>query len=235
VHRLDGVFRLYGRKQNDPADIAQIEINRYMDWTIYQSEFCRASFEKEGLDITRSCVIWNGVDTNVFRPAEKVPDFNPFKLVACAWSPNIRKGAPYALQASQLAGVEVTFIGNWPDSLDKGNVRIVPPCSHAELPSHLRQHHALLHMAENDPCSNAIFEGMASGLPVIYHPSGGSPEIVGNCGVPGEPSLKAAVEQVRDCYKELRSMTIDRIPEFSIMKIAKKYLRVFETARSVIK
>lgn len=40
VHRLDGIVRLYGR--NDPyMDWAQKEINRRMDWTIYQSDFCR--------------------------------------------------------------------------------------------------------------------------------------------------------------------------------------------------
>jgi len=228
VHRLDGVFRLYGREANDPDDIAQVGINRYMDWTIYQSEYCRDSFSAEGLDVSNSSVIWNGVDTDVFYPARETNDLKPFKLVSVAWSPNTRKGAPYALRASLIPGVEMTFIGQWPNELDPGNVRLIPPCSHEELALRLRQHHAFLHMAQNDPCSNAILEGMASGLPVIYHPSGGSPEIVNSCGVPGEPNFELAVRQVRDRYYGLRSITMAHIPEFSIKRAARQYLKVFE-------
>ena len=228
VHRLDGVFRLYGRPAGDPADVAQLGINRYMDWTIYQSEFCRRSFASEGLDVSRSTVIFNGVDTDRFYPATKLPPPIPFRLVMVSWSPNVRKGAPYAVQASQLPGVEVTFIGQWPPGLPTGNVRLIPPQTHDALPALLRQHHVLLHMAQNDPCSNAILEAMSCGLPVIYHPSGGSPEIVGSCGIPGVPDLTVAVEQLRDRYPELYQRVLERRSDLSIDGAARAYRQVFE-------
>ena len=228
VHRLDGVFRLYGRPANDPADIAQVGINRHMDWTIYQSEFCRQSFAAEGLDVSRSTVIYNAVDLERFFPAEQIPHTRPFKLIAMSWSPNIRKGAPYAVQASQLPGIEVTFVGNWPKGLSPGNVQIIPPQAHDNIPGLLRQHHVLLHMAQNDPCSNVILEGMACGLPVVYHPSGGSPQIVGACGLPGEPNLGAAIQEIQDRYVELRARVLERRPQLSVMHAARAYLRVFE-------
>ena len=86
----------------------------------------------------------------------------------------------------------------------------------------------MLHMAQNDPCSNAILEGMASGLPVIYHPTGGSPEIVGPCGVPGEPNLARSVEELCDRYTELRRMVLEKRPNLSIDRAAREYLGVFE-------
>ena len=227
VHRLDGVFRLYGRRPDDPADRDQVPINRLVDWTIYQSEFCRQSFAHEGADVSRSTVIYNGVDTERFYPAAKLPPLVPFRLVMESWSPNIRKGAPYAMQASQLPGVEVTFIGQWPPGLPTGNVHLIPPQTHDTLPALLRQHHALLHMAQNDPCSNSILEGMASGLPVIYHPSGGSPEIVQDCGVMGEPDLASAIQEVRDRYAELRERVLARHQSLSIEVAASVYLEVF--------
>ena len=228
VHRLDGVFRLYGRKANDPADIDQILINQYMDWTIYQSEYCRQSFAGEGVDVSRSTVVLNGVDLELFFPTERPTAMRPIKLIAMAWSPNLHKGFPAMVQASQLPNVEVTFAGNWPKELNAGKVRVFPPLNHVEISGLLRQHHALLHMAQNDPCSNVILEGLASGLPVIYHPSGGSPELVGPCGIPGEPDLAAAVEELCDRYEELRRMVLERRASLSIDRAAREYLGVFE-------
>lgn len=231
VHRLDGVFRLYGRPAGDPTDVAQVGINRVMDWTVYQSEFCRQSFQAEGLDVSRSTVIFNGVDTDRFFPASSLPSISTFRLVMVSWSPNLKKGAAYAVRAAEVAGVEVTFIGQWPPSLASGKVRVLPPQTHDVLPEMLRQHHAMLHMAFNDPCSNAILEGMASGLPVIYHPSGGSPEIVGDAGVPGEPDLEAAIEQVRDRYSELRERVLGRRSAISITSAAGAYRQMFESLK----
>jgi len=228
VHRLDGVFRLYGRRPDDPADRDQVHINRHVDWTIYQSEFCRQSFANEAADVTRSTVIYNGVDTDRFFPALQPPPENSLRLIAVSWSPNIRKGFREFVAAASLPGVEVTFVGNWPHGLDAGQVKVIPPQPHDTLPELLRQHHALLHMAQNDPCSNAILEGLACGLPVVYHPSGGSPEIVGDCGVACKTSLQEAIDELRRHYSELRERTLDRRPDLSIKEVARKYLAVFE-------
>ena len=147
VHRLDGVFRLYGRPAGDPSDVAQVGINRAMDWTIYQSEFCRQSFLAEGLDVSRSTVIFNGVDIDHFFPATTLPPFSPFRLIMVSWSANLNKGASYAVRAAQIPGVEVTFVGRWPSELAVGKVHVLPPQTHQDLPSLVREHHAICSMA----------------------------------------------------------------------------------------
>ena len=40
-----------------------------------------------------------------------------------------------------------------------------------------------LHPSENDNCPNVVLEAMSSGLPIIYHNSGGTPEIASDYGV----------------------------------------------------
>ena len=46
----------------------------------------------------------------------------------------------------------------------------------------MQQHTIFLTTKLHDPCSNAIIEAMACGLPVIFHNSGGNFELVGNAG-----------------------------------------------------
>ena len=44
----------------------------------------------------------------------------------------------------------------------------------------MRRGDVLLHTKYNDPCPTVVLEAMASGLPVVYSASGGTPELVGN-------------------------------------------------------
>jgi glycosyltransferase involved in cell wall biosynthesis len=46
-----------------------------------------------------------------------------------------------------------------------------------------RRGDVLLHTKYNDPCPTVVLEAMASGLPVAYSESGGTPELVGDAGV----------------------------------------------------
>lgn len=228
VHRLDGVFRLYGRSVTDISDKNQIKINSFMDWTIYQSEFGRQSFGSEGVDITKSSVIWNGVDIEKFYPSNKKKPEKLLKLVAVSWSDNLRKGAEQVAQVSKLPHTKITFIGRWPSAVSSASVEIIPPVSHDVLPDILREHDAMLNMAQNEACSNAILEGIACGLPIIYHPSGGTPEIIQGCGVSGLPDLPKALEELKDRYPELRRNCIERQDALSIYSVAEKYLAVFQ-------
>ena len=61
------------------------------------------------------------------------------------------------------------------------------------LPAVLRSCTALLTMSENETCPNVVLEALASGLPVLYKASGGTAELVGDCGV-AQASLQATVE-----------------------------------------
>ena len=48
----------------------------------------------------------------------------------------------------------------------------------------LREHDVYLAASRDDPCSNALLEALACGLPAAYLDSGGHPELVGEGGVP---------------------------------------------------
>lgn len=66
IHRVDGVPELV-RGQKTRADRIQPAVNRLTDHTIFQSEFCRASFTEHcGVAPTSWRIIKNAVDPQIF-------------------------------------------------------------------------------------------------------------------------------------------------------------------------
>jgi glycosyltransferase involved in cell wall biosynthesis len=106
------------------------------------------------------------------------------RVIATSWSDNPRKGAAtfgWLARAADPARFEFTFVGRASEPLV--GVRVVPPVDSSELANLLRQHDVYVAASLADPCSNAVLEGLACGLPVLYARSGGHPEIVGDAGL----------------------------------------------------
>ncbi len=97
--------------------------------------------------------------------------------------------------------------------------------------------HFFLHPALKDPCPNAVFEALCTGLPVIYNPGpGSSTEIVGDCGLPlDEGDLKSTTRLARLRYHELRDQVIKNRHRFAIDAATSGYRNIFaELAKETI-
>jgi glycosyltransferase involved in cell wall biosynthesis len=223
VHRVDGPIRLY-RGVDDGADERIVELNHaYADATILQSRYSLEAHRELGIDLRDPVVIPNAVDPELFFPAEREPPRGRLRLIATSWSDNPRKGA------GALAGIardldparfELSFVGRTQVALD--GVRVIQPQPSRELAGLLRAHDVYLAPSLNDPCSNALLEGLACGLPALFARSGGHPELVGAGGLgfddPDEvPELaaRAAAE-----WEELR----ERISLAPLAEVADRYL-----------
>ena len=184
IHRVDGVAKV-NRGHGTIADQIQPAVNRLTDHTIFQTMFCRNSFAEECGFTPRSWrVIKNAVDPRVFFPnAQTLDRDGVLRLIAVSWSSNPRKGFATIARVSRLAGVEVTFVGNWCADVDPAGVRLAGVMRSKELAEVLRSSHAMLHAGWNESCSNAIVEAMACGLPIVYRDSGGNRELAGDYGV----------------------------------------------------
>jgi glycosyltransferase involved in cell wall biosynthesis len=223
VHRLDGVTRLYGRTDN--ADELQLAVNVLTDATVFQGEYCRASFAQLGIVPKKWRIVPNGVDTALFRPnpTGRRPGGKP-KLAAVSWSTNVQKGFPLLAQLGKRRDVEVSFVGNWNRDYDPGGIRLIAPLRRQALAEFLRTQEGFVHAAENDPCSNALLEGLASGLPALYHPSGGNPELAGLFGCPLSGDWDLDLEAYRERYDLLRGDLLAQRERFSIARAADGYL-----------
>lgn len=229
VHRVDGVPRLVRGVRSD-ADETLFEVNRLADFTIFQSSYCRASFEESAGQPSSACrTISNAVDPRIFYPTASEQKLSRrIRLVSVSWSSNRRKGFETLAQLSHLDHVEVTFAGNWCPDVDSASVRMAGALDREQLADLLRCSDAMVHAAWNEPCSNAIVEAMACGLPVIYRNSGGSAELAGNYGVALDQDLAGSIEELRDHYAIIRARLAEDRWKFLIPRAAREYVEVFE-------
>ena len=124
----------------------------------------------------------------------------------------------------------MTFVGNWCPDVNPASVRLAGVLRSKELAEVMRSSHAMIHAAWNEPCSNAIVEAMACGLPLIYRDSGGNRELAGEYGVPLTEDLGATLEGMARRYSELRESVLRDRETFLISRAAREYLSLFTYA-----
>ena len=187
VHRVDGPIGVY-RGYDDGTDRAIAAVNAELaDSTVLQSRY---SFEKHaelGLHLREPVVIPNTVDPAIFHPSPDRPPVRGRKVrvIATSWSDNARKGADTLAWLDRHLDRErydLTFVGRAPRPFER--IRVVGPVASEEVARLLRDHDVYLAPSRDDPCSNALLEALACGLPAVYLDSGGHPELVGGAGLP---------------------------------------------------
>ncbi len=236
VHRLDGITALYGRADGREYDTLQIELNALAAYTVFQSEFCRESFAPHLSKKTPQAIAANGADGDVFTWTRRKKPAAAVNFIAASWSKNPSKGHADLILLAAQPNMVVTYVGRWPDRLPVGNVRVKQPLNQVQLASEMKHHHAFCHMAENDPAPNIVIEALATGLPVLYKNSGGTPEIADGdrYGQPlpdlSEEGIKSAINSLTARYDNLiEAIKRDR-NVFLIDTAAQKYARVFKKA-----
>ena len=207
VHRVDGPIRGY-RGRDDGTDLRIQAINAEVaDATVFQSEFSREAHRELGLTFHAPTVIPNAADPILFHPGPARPHRRPLRVIATSWSDNPRKGgAVYGWLDRHLdpATIQFTFVGRLSASLSCSVVK--PPMASGELADELRQHDVYLTASEDDPCSNALIEGLTCGLPAIFRRSGGHPELVRGAGIAFDQpeELPMALARMAEEYEAFR-------------------------------
>ena len=227
VHRVDGPVALY-RGFDDGADDRIVRLNEELAAaTVFQSHYSLAAHQELGIRLRNPVVIPNAVDPEIFHPATARQPLSGrrIRLIATSWSPNPNKGASTYRRLEHLldwSRYELTFVGQIAEPLERA--RVVPPAGSAEVAALLREHDIYIAASLNDPCSNALLEALACGLPVLYAHSGGHPELVGEAGLgftdPDE--LPELLDRLADEYHGRRSMI--RVP--ALDEVADRYLAV---------
>jgi glycosyltransferase involved in cell wall biosynthesis len=227
VHRVDGPIGVY-RGFDDGTDERIVEVNAELAAaTILQSRFSLQKHVELGFALRDPVVIPNAVDPAIFHPpATREPlAGRRVRLVATSWSDNPRKGgAALAWLDRNLdhARFELTFAGRPPAAFE--HIRVVGPLDSRALADLMRTQDAYLAPSYDDPCSNALLEALACGLPAAYRASGGHPELVGEAGLPFDVD-----EELADVLERLAGELDERraaISTHPIAWVADRYLEV---------
>jgi glycosyltransferase involved in cell wall biosynthesis len=195
--------------------------------TVCQSRFSLEAHQRLGIALVAPVVIANAPDPAIFHPPgsrEPVGD-RPLRVVAASWSDNPRKGTDIleALGAAvDPARYELTFVGRASGALP--GWRRIAPVGSEELAELLRGMDCYVAASLDDPCSNALLEALACGLPALFRRSGGHPELVGDAGVgfDGPGDAVAALDRLAAELDERRAAIV--VPDLA--RVADAYLEV---------
>jgi glycosyltransferase involved in cell wall biosynthesis len=227
VHRVDGPIGTY-RGFDDGTDERIAGINAELaDATICQSRYSFAAHHELGIELRDPIVIPNAVDPAVFHPpASREPlAGRRLRVIASSWSDNPNKGADVLAWLDRnldFDRFELTFAGRAQEPFER--IRTLGPITTNSLADELRRHDVYLAPSRNDPCSNALLEALACGLPAVFRASGGHPELVRDAGVSfGKPEESGeALERIAAELDARRSA----IRMTSISEVADRYLEV---------
>jgi glycosyltransferase involved in cell wall biosynthesis len=228
VHRVDGPVGVY-RGFDDGTDRRIAAINALADVTILQSRFSLDKHAELGLELRNPIVVRNAVDPAIFHPpATREPAAGRrLRVIATSWSDNPRKGADVLAWLDRnldFQSYEVTYAGQTQETFE--HIRVAGPLPSEPLADLLRTHDVFLAASRDDPCSNALLEGLACGLPAAYLRSGGHPELVGEGGLGFDAAeeLPATLARLREELDERRAAI--RVP--ALKDIADRYLEALQ-------
>jgi len=227
VHRVDGPIGTY-RGFDDGTDARIAAINGELAAaTVVQSRYSLDAHRDLGIELVEPHLISNTVDPSVFHPpAERERlEGRRIRVIASSWSDNPNKGGDVLAWLDRNLDherYELTFAGRSDEVFE--HVRVLGPIATEPLAAELRRSDVYLAPSRNDPCSNALLEALASGLPAVYRKSGGHPELVGDAGVPFDAADEAAAALDRLVAElEERRTAIRMAP---IDDVADRYLEV---------
>ena len=215
------------------------------DHVFFQSEFCKVAADRfYGERQGQWEILYNPVDTRRFVPAAASArpltlllggnQYQRYRLeVALETFALVRRER---CDARLLVAGELSF-----RSKDQPGVELIGPYSQAEAPALMQRADLLLHTKYNDPCPTVVLEAMASGLPVVYSNSGGTPELVGpDAGIgieapldwerdhpPAPDALADAVLRVSDRLSEYSTAARDRSLRFDTGAWVERHHTVF--------
>ncbi|MGH3136775.1 MAG: glycosyltransferase [Gaiellaceae bacterium] len=229
VHRVDGPIGVY-RGFDDGTDARIATINADLaDATIVQSQFSLEAHRSIGIELRDPVVIPNAVDPELFRPAAVREPLlgRKVRIIATSWSDNPNKGGgilEWLDRNLDRDRFELTLLGRFSGTYEYA--RVLPPAPSGAVADELRDHDLYIAPSRNDPCSNALLEALACGLPAAYLDSGGHSELVGDAGLPfrEQDELPSVLGKIADEI-DARRAAIRITP---LADVADRYLEVLQ-------
>jgi teichuronic acid biosynthesis glycosyltransferase TuaC len=201
-----------------------------------------------GAAVDRCHVIPNGVDLDIFHPAEDAATSRPTQQLIAVGNLKPEKGFHILLDAMKILttkhpNIRLCIVGSGPEEKRlkrkrthlalQDNVLFTGPIPNEKLPHYYRTADVFCLASLREGCPNVVLEALASGVPVVATPVGGIPDIIRN-GVNGilaedntpEAMANAIIQALKRTWdsREIHTTVKDR----SWMKVADEINVIFE-------
>jgi len=226
------------RKNTNFVNSKIIESNKYVDITIFVSDWLKELFLNAGLHSENSFVIKGGPSSKLFNNSLKKRwnKNEKLKIVSHHWSGNWMKGFDTYKKIDQLISkkkwnykIEFTYIGNLPNNFTFKNTKYFEPMKESDVSLELKKHHLYVTGSINEPSGNHHMEAAMTGLPILYINSGGIPEYCNSFGVEFElenieDSLENLIQNYDKYYENLKKYP------YIFENAAKEFLNIIQYA-----
>lgn len=189
IQRLDGVY--YPSKHGQHYDKINAPIKeiyqRYATHIIFQSEYskkqCFAMLGEKNEDAYS--LIYNGVDTSVFRPTQKVFEKSSIVFVTTGNFRNLDMLEPVVIALDTIAKhyrfklivIGPVSCGSIQPLLDRPYIDYKGSLMSYDIAEVLKVCDIFIYSHLNPPCPNSVLEAIATGLPVVGFDSGAMKEL----------------------------------------------------------
>ena len=204
VQRLDGMNWLHRKQKTFIRQYLRAESNNllltlirryFADTIVYQSHFSQSWWENEHGNLsTSSCVIYNGVDLNIYTPngtAQRQDNHPQILLVEGHLRHENSQGLENAISLVErmnsfhhfpvelvVAGDVAMDVQSEATSRIHNQVRFLGVVPREQIPEIDRSAHLLFSADLNAACPNSVIEALACGLPVLAYDTGALAEMV---------------------------------------------------------
>ncbi len=185
IHRIDEYFQTNEDDYRRRKHAKIIALNRYADVTVFQSDFVYHN-AYPFIQPRRWEVILNGADPKIFHPSREAGEY----IGHVTWGVDDRKRLALLRQKIvEFPSEQFWLVGRHHESgydFKLPNVVLRGIKDRKQISKEYRKMKLLFFPSENEPCPNIPIEAILSGVPVCYSDTGGTPEVVRDCGEPLE-------------------------------------------------
>jgi len=163
------------RKATNYVDNLWCKFSAHVDGAVFVSHWLKDYFEAKGWDCKNNTVIYNGVNSEIFKPGEKLNN-GKINIVSSHWSDNAMKGQDITEWVDDFVGKNpddftFTFIGRTKAKLKNGT--LIHPLAGKALGAEIGKYDVCINGSRFDPGPNSVIEPISCGLPTYVHSDGG--------------------------------------------------------------
>lgn len=192
------------RKNTTGIDDIWIESSKFVDITIFVSEWMKNYFLEKEWHCKNNHIVYNGVNFDHFKQNKKFKN-NKLNLVTHHWSNNRLKGFDIyeKLDSFVFENNKYTFTYIGRDLGTFKNTKVIPPVFGKDLGQELGKYDVYISASRFDPGPNHILESLACNITTFSHVDGG-----GSCEFTGKDFIYNDFEEL---LKKIKNIEITKV------------------------